>query len=158
MTVHSTTNVSPAELLFGRSIKSKLDLVKPDTALHVQLKQHQQKSSHDAHASNRKFSVGEKVYYRNFNQGPKWLAGVIAKCSGPVSFVIKSPDGLLIRRHVDQVKKRYAGNESDTEPSSSHDSSSDLPPSQNLTGNACVRSSYPSRDRRPPDRFAPVVH
>ena len=64
----------------------------------------------------------------------------------------------MIRRHLDQVKKRYAENEDNAEPSSSCEPLSAASSDQSLPANARDRSPYPSRDRRPPDRFAPVVH
>ena len=58
-TPHSTTGVSPSQLLIGRNPKSRLDLLKPDISQRVEAKQQQQKSTHDSHAHTRQFSEGE---------------------------------------------------------------------------------------------------
>ena len=55
--------MTPSELMFGRLIKSKVDLVKPDLNTQVENKQFQQKSQHDQHSHDRKFLVGEGIMY-----------------------------------------------------------------------------------------------
>ena len=47
---HSTTGVSPAELMFGRQLRSQLDLLKPSLESRVQHNQQRQKEGHDQHA------------------------------------------------------------------------------------------------------------
>ena len=47
MTPQSTTGVSPSELLLGRRPRTRLDLLRPNTAERVEQKQHQQKVRHD---------------------------------------------------------------------------------------------------------------
>ena len=182
---HSTTDVSPAELLFGRTLRSRLDLVRPDVSARVQSKQYLQKLSHDTHSHDRKFSVGEKVYFHNYSRGPRWLPGVVEKCSGPVSLIIKSADGQSIRRHIDQIRKRHsevkesaAGEPeldlsvtiaSPPDPDSTPNSSLGQAPKQDVSDHVSdsphfpsdtshPHSPYPSRIRHPPDRFTPVIH
>ena len=48
------------------------------------------------------------MYARDFRQGQSWLTGAIVKCSGPVSFEVKTSDGQIIRRHQDHLRKRSA--------------------------------------------------
>ena len=67
---HSTTGVSPSELLLGRKPRSRLDLLKPNTAKHVENKQLQQKATHVS-AHQLKFEVGDLVYVLNFRAGEK---------------------------------------------------------------------------------------
>ena len=64
LTPHSSTGVSPAELMFGRKLKSQLDLVKPDAGQKARLEQDRKRKSHDAHAKPRFFGVGETVYQK----------------------------------------------------------------------------------------------
>ena len=165
---HSTTGVAPSELMFGRMIKSKLDLVKPNIQSRVEKNQSQQKAHHDQHAKNRKFSLGELVYYRNFSGTPEWKPGIISKLLGSVNFAIKTLEGLLIRRHVDHIRKRSNSPESqnngtDCVPLFDHgyeDTEHTVPPT---TGNLPTpidttppRSPYPTRNRRQPDRYTPL--
>ena len=79
MTPHSTTGVTPAELLLGRKLRSRPDLLKPSIGLKITEKQQQQKSIHDLHCRERSFSVGEKVFVKNNLKGPKWLPGSVVK-------------------------------------------------------------------------------
>ena len=53
----------------------------------------------------RKFNIGDKVYAKNF-YGDKWLAAEVIKVSGPLSYQVKS-EGVILRRHVDHIRKRY---------------------------------------------------
>ena len=52
-TQHSTTGVSPAELLLGRHPRTLFDLMLPDLSIQVQDKQANQKHHHDQHAQPR---------------------------------------------------------------------------------------------------------
>ena len=83
--------------MFGRLIKSKVDLVKPDLNTQVENKQFQQISQHDQHSYDRKFLVGKRIMYRNFsgNEDSKWKSGKILKCLGSLSFLIQGDDGSL---------------------------------------------------------------
>ena len=106
ITPHTTTGVSPAQLLMGRTLKSRFDLLKPNIAARVDQKQSQQKHAHDVHAVHRRFHEGDTVYARDFRQGRKWLTGTVVKYSGPVSYKIKTENGQIIRRHQDHLRKR----------------------------------------------------
>ena len=46
-TLQATTGVSPAELMFGRPLRSQLDLMRPNLQLNVNRHQEQQKLDHD---------------------------------------------------------------------------------------------------------------
>ena len=64
--------------------------------------------------------MNDSVYVRNFGGGEKWIPGEIVKSTGPVSYKVKTNDGLLVRRHADQIKVTCADQEfeSITPPSS----------------------------------------
>ena len=49
-TPHSTTGLSPAELLMGRRLRTHLDFMRPDVSNRVHTKQGYQKTLHDRHA------------------------------------------------------------------------------------------------------------
>ena len=72
ITPHSTTGVSPAELLMGRRLWSKLDLLKPSIEQTVTNKQLQQKEGHDRHCRHHTFKTGEKVFMKNQNKGSRF--------------------------------------------------------------------------------------
>lgn len=106
LTPQTTTGMTPAEMLLGRQPRSKLDLLKTNTASRVEAKQQRQKAEHDGSSRNRSFSVGSKVYAKNFGQGQRWLSGEVKEVTGPVSFLIQLEDGRLIRRHQDHIRVR----------------------------------------------------
>ena len=60
MMPHSTTGVSPAELLM---LRSHLDLLQPA-----------QKAGFDKTSKERTFKIEDPVYVRNFSHGNKWLS------------------------------------------------------------------------------------
>ena len=64
--------------------------------------------------------MNDSMYVRNFGRGEKWIPGEIVKSTGPVSYKVKTNDGLLVRRHADQIKVTCADQEfeSITPPSS----------------------------------------
>ena len=67
---HSTTGVTPAELLIGRKPRTHLDLLHPDLSKRVEDKQSSQKQYHDStRTGERRFNEGDTVYARNFQSG-----------------------------------------------------------------------------------------
>ena len=105
LTLHSTTGVSPAELLMGRRVCSKLDLLMPNTQSKVLEKQDKQKQDHDQHCCSRCLTEGEKVWALNFRPGEKWLRGTVVRLKGPVSYKVKLENGQLCRCHIDQLRQ-----------------------------------------------------
>ena len=106
MTPHTSTQVSPAELMFGRKLRSHLDLLRPSTGRTVRQVQDQQKKNHDVRSQSRSFVIGESVYARNYGQGSKWLPGLVIETEGSVLFRVCLIDGRIICRHVDQLRSR----------------------------------------------------
>ena len=70
-TPQSTTGASPSELLKGRRIRTRLDLLKPSVTERVEQRQLQQKLSHDSSSCRMCFSKGETLYAQNFGTGRK---------------------------------------------------------------------------------------
>ena len=77
LTPHSATGISPSDLLLGRHPRSRLDLLKPNTAERVERNQRKQKEQHDLRSRERNFGVGDDVFVRNYHHGNKSLPGVI---------------------------------------------------------------------------------
>ena len=160
ITPQSTTGTSPAQLLFGRNLKSRLDLLKPDISGRVEHKQQMQKSAHDRHAKTRYFAEGDEVYARNFRQYPPWLAGKIVKTTGPLSFEIELSGGRVVRRHQDHIRERLAS--AGTLDANSFDGFTDTldvdstnAPTRNLPeATVIVPRRNPPRDRHPPSRYS----
>ena len=107
LTPHSTTGVSPAEMMFGRKLHSQLDCLKPCIGRTVDRAHDQQRKSHDTRAQVRDFSIGDWVYARNFGPGVHWLLGVVKAQEGAVLFEVQLDDRQTFRRHADQPRRCY---------------------------------------------------
>ena len=98
VTPHSTTGVSPSELLLGRKLRTRLDLLCPDPSKRVEQNQLKQKTSHDSKAKARDLKVGDSVLIHNYVGNRKWLSGVIKSQTGPVSFKVLVNGHVQLRR------------------------------------------------------------
>ena len=104
---HATTNVALCTFHFlGRTIQTRLDLLKPDIQKKVCEKQADQKQLHDQRAKQRKFVSGQQVMVRNLRPGSAWIQGVIVKPLGPVSYLVCVAHGMSWKRHVDHLRAR----------------------------------------------------
>ena len=74
----------------GRKLRSKYDLIYPNVAQKVSMKQAEQKKRHDIHARNRPLVEGEDVNIRNYAPGNR------------------ISDGRILRRHQDQIRRRHS--------------------------------------------------
>ena len=46
-----------------------------------------------------------RVYMHNYNRGRPWVAGVVHSKTGPLSYTIKLEDGMVVKQHLDQIRK-----------------------------------------------------
>lgn len=113
-TAHGTTDAPPCMLLMGRSLRTRLDMLRPDTGARVLEKQVQQKQQHDTHAYERTLHIGQSVVARAFSGSSRWLPGVVTRQLGPLTYLIQLTDGTVWRRHLDQLRAR--GDASEIEP------------------------------------------
>ncbi|XP_042143350.1 uncharacterized protein K02A2.6-like [Ixodes scapularis] len=79
-TPHATTLQSPAELLLGRRLTTRLDRLRPSAEETVHRKQDVLQVKHSG--KHRHFVPGDKVYVKNFRPGERWLHGVVMARSG----------------------------------------------------------------------------
>ena len=165
ITPHTTTGISPAELLMGRRPRSHLDLLKPDISSRIRSKQEKQKSCHDRGTKPRNFKEGDAVFIRNFGQGHRWVAGHIKKAEGLCSYKIQLPDGRIMRRHTDHIRERSVSCQPDTQQTDNFDHDDPLMDS----GFSAFTEPIPSgtqpqlpdvpilrrsqRNRQPPERY-----
>ena len=106
---HSTTNVSPASLLLGHPLRTRLDLTNPNCEDNVLKSQSDQIERRRQSARNCDFQEGDKVLVRDYRQTSSslWQSATVSSKSGPVSYHVTVPDstsGVQWRRHVDQMK------------------------------------------------------
>ncbi len=104
---HTTTGVPPEELLMGRRLQFRLNLLYPELSQKVQSQQLKQKRSHDNTKTLRSIQVRDLVFAENFSDSsPKWLAGNVLKTTGPLSYEVELQSGIMVRRHIDNIRGR----------------------------------------------------
>ena len=81
-TPYTTTGVSPAELLIKRKLRTKFDLIVPNTASLVRQKQEHQKQTHDHHAKHRNFEASDPVFIKDFSSPKSWQKGTVVQARG----------------------------------------------------------------------------
>ncbi|KAG5878030.1 hypothetical protein JTB14_014209 [Gonioctena quinquepunctata] len=104
-TVRRSTKRTPSQLMFGRHLRSRFDLLKPDVTKNIEYEQFVQKQHHDSTAApDQNFIEGEEVWVNNSSSKGS-LPGKIVERTGPLSYLVEI-DGILRRKHCDQMRKR----------------------------------------------------
>ncbi|KAL0892417.1 hypothetical protein ABMA27_015532 [Loxostege sticticalis] len=109
-TEHCTTGESPANLMLGRQLRTKLDLLRPDRNKKVRDAQARQvKSGPDG---SRGLEQGEEVWIRQYhgNQGTKWLPGKVIERLGTTDYKTLDLTGKGSHKHIDQLRRRSSRN------------------------------------------------
>ena len=111
ITPHSTTNISPSEMLMNRRIRSKLDCMFPyKNEIHTEIM-----ISKEELKSPKQWKPGDCVLAVDFRQGKRWLERRIEDINNRIVW-IQIPDGRIIRRHIDHIRSRQSARENqDTE-------------------------------------------
>lgn len=73
ITPQTSTGRSPAELLLGKRPRSRFDLIQPDMSIIHPLPK-------------RAFSVGDKLFAKNYSGTAKWIPVTVTKITGPLSY------------------------------------------------------------------------
>lgn len=97
---HCTTGQSPAQLFLGRSIRTRLDLVRPEN-----VQDRMTEKQHSEFVPNfRRFQRGQSIYFlSNNSRMDKWLPGIISARLGDIHYEIQF-DGKTYKRHIDQIR------------------------------------------------------
>ncbi|XP_061707861.1 uncharacterized protein K02A2.6-like [Cydia pomonella] len=108
-TVHCTTKETPAKLMFGRELRSRLDLIVPPQGKTADAMHSSQPAQPGKQA--RSFNVNEDVWVKCFeNRKPYWTRGkIISKIGCRMYLVYVIDQNINCRRHVDQIL-RYTNN------------------------------------------------
>nr|XP_034838819.1 uncharacterized protein K02A2.6-like [Maniola hyperantus] len=111
--VHSTTGSSPAHLVYGRKLRTRLDLINPmssppsSVALANFVKNRQYTQVKDRGGKVQKtFSLGDNVLYKKYSTNNKfiWCKGVIVKKLGRVVYLVKDCETLsVVKKHKNQM-------------------------------------------------------
>lgn len=116
VTPHTTTGLSPAQLLMGRRLRTPLDLLHPDS-VSPKAQTRLLQAAADTRTP-RRFKEGDTVYAKGFNRQDQWIPAVITKVSGPLSYHLRTTTGVDIRRHIDHLQGRSGTGDSSTSPES----------------------------------------
>lgn len=164
---------SPAEIMFGRKMKSTLDLVKPKVKFDIIRDDKMERQFDVKHgAKYRVFYPNQTVYVRDF-RGRKivWSSAKIVERIGTVVYNVEC-DGFIWRRHANQIRVRYVFDNEDSDPTLSllyevfETPTNDVqqpeeelptvpPPEENLheAPTSSEVGNRPQRNRRPPARL-----
>ncbi|KAF2896114.1 hypothetical protein ILUMI_10062 [Ignelater luminosus] len=101
-TPHCVTKKSPAEMVFGRQIKTKFDLLIHSDS---QISKAVQDTLNET-ANIRFFQRGDTVLIRDYHDinRVQWVEATIERKIGSAIYECKLPTGLTCRRHVNQIK------------------------------------------------------
>ena len=109
-TPHTATGCTPAELLMGRRIRTRLDILHPDLSAKMS-----KKTKLGNHTTRRNFLPGDPVIVRDYRDRKcLWIIGVIQDRLGPVTYQVMVGN-LFWKRHVDQLRSLADSKVADTE-------------------------------------------
>lgn len=100
---HSVTGKSPAELMMGRRLRTALDRLHPD----------RQREPEVQASPTKCFAVGDAVYAKSFNPGPRWKAATVVEVRGPVSYTVQLDNGERHHRHRNQLRRAWTAPQGD---------------------------------------------
>lgn len=100
---NSCTNKTPAEMLNGRRYRTAISSLHPETAP-ADTEEQLEAAAH--RTPSRTFVVDQPVLARMYGPGEKWQRATVEMVEGPSAYVVRTEDGELHRRHVDQLISR----------------------------------------------------
>ncbi|KAI5743861.1 hypothetical protein M8J77_022987 [Diaphorina citri] len=100
-TPQTSTNVSPSVLMFGREIRSKLDMIKPN----IYAKVDKAGSNSKPVGTPREIALNKRVAVRNYTSKNKWEFGTVMRKLGKLHYEVKLDDGRVWKRHIDQIRE-----------------------------------------------------
>ena len=104
-TRHSTTGISPAELLFNRKLNTCLNFVKPKLSNIINDQEQKFKQCNNYSSNLRQFYPGDNVWVRNYSKTQaKWVEGKIIEKIGNIMYKIQLTCKTIVIKHVDQLR------------------------------------------------------
>ena len=103
---HTTTGRTPAELLFGRALRTHISIVLPNTADRVKSYLKPPETIQEP----RQFKSGDLVWVRDFrpNARQKWVQGTVLVPVGTLQYNVSIEGSNTRKVHVDQLLKRVS--------------------------------------------------
>ena len=117
MAPHATTEQTPASMLLGHPVRTRLALVTSDVRQTVD-----DRTLVNATQRFCEFRNGESVWVRNYRSTIPWIRGWILERSGPLSYTVAIGGNVIWKRHVSQI--RAAEEDDDTAAEENHTSTS----------------------------------
>ncbi len=142
ITAKGPTGFPPAELMFGRRLRTRLDLLQPNIEERVHSKQAAMKDRYDRNTQQREFTIGVPVYTR-LPSSEQWQLATVVGNQGQI-VTLEFPDGRALRRHKDNVRLRTMGTETRPNQEAGDGSEQDI-----LQEQSSMRID-PSLNERPP--------
>ena len=94
---HAITELSHAQLLLGRNVKTRLDRIKLDVTREVNKKLLQSNNS-----TLKSFDQNQNLWVCNYRRAPEWVRGTVTERTGPVLYKVKVKNQTW-KRHVEQL-------------------------------------------------------
>lgn len=145
-TPHTSTGVCPANMMFQHSVRTEWDRLKPPPS--------------PVSRCDPQFHVGQLIWALKFSahKRPQWQPAIVTRSRGSVVCDVTFNDGIVAKRHVNQLRLRHssprsasAGTSLPDDLLSSASSAPPVPPPHHSP-------RYPTRTRKPPDRYSPSKH
>ena len=106
ITPHTTTGISPSEMMFGRKVRTIFDLLRPGESIADRVIQSQQKMKKNFNSSKPRtvtLKPDDSVRIRCYGRGPHWRKAIIKKQTGAVTYDCTFPNGTTVKRHLNQI-------------------------------------------------------
>ena len=146
-TPHTATGCPPAEILMGRRLRTRLELLRPDLSARIEQKWRRMNPM-----VRRGFEVGEPVMAKDYrNRGSAWTKGVVQDRLGPVTYRVQVGK-LLWKRHIDQLRELAGSKIADVEPKSCELSEVDLPETLDASMPVPTQDSSPQQQSVPNEK------
>ncbi|CAB3248531.1 unnamed protein product, partial [Arctia plantaginis] len=95
---------SPAQLMLGRNLRTKLDAFRPNRENKViKAQERQQKLGTDV---KRSLEIGEEISMRQYRGNEKWSPGQVVDRMGTTDYKVMDLSGREAHRHIDQLRQR----------------------------------------------------
>ncbi|KAJ8706686.1 hypothetical protein PYW07_012764 [Mythimna separata] len=104
-TEHCTTGETPALLMCGRRLRTKLDSLIPDRSTKVRNTQQKQQQTGGA-SGTRDLRPGEEIWLRQYRGDDRWVQGTVTEKIGTTDYRVVDAIGRESHKHIDQLKQR----------------------------------------------------
>lgn len=114
ITAHSVTGISPAEIMFGRNLKSRFSLLKPPLVKDKIFSNQERNIQNHRGKRDVQFKVGQKVYIRDYTNPnkPSWTPAKIKNVFGSRHYgCVITHSGREIKRHTEQIREAVDRND-----------------------------------------------